>query len=209
MRLRHLLVGVVLLGMFSAGLAVRAYAAAPSLPIPIPEVGVPPFDPQHPQIPPLPYIPIPPQLYGLTGLISPVEPVVCNVSYLGPLAGIVALTAVFNQLPQQPPIPPSFLAPLFGPVTTACVLAAFPTITSCGPDAQITAQLHTIGNSLPNAGDAAGLGTIDPFATVPAPFASVVVELFSIQHAIETYALSGKPSPVNFGDAVSDQLGCS
>ncbi|MEY2467897.1 MAG: hypothetical protein QOF21_595 [Actinomycetota bacterium] len=214
MRLRRTVVGLALVGLIAGGFTARASAdpivpGGPDIPG-VPTIGVPDIDPQNPQIPQLPYVPIPEQAMPLTGLLSPAIPPVCTASYLLPLAGIVALTAVFDQAGiDEPPVPPSFINPLFGPVTTACVAVPFPTISSCGPDAQFTAQLNALGAQLPDAGDALGLGTIAPFDTVPAPFASVVIELMSIQTVIETFALGGAASPVNFADAVSDQLGCS
>jgi len=217
MRLRRTVVGLVLVGLIAGGFTARASAdpivpGGPEVPaVPgAPAIGIPQIDPQNPQIPALPYVPIPEEAMPLTGLLSPAIPPVCMASYLLPLAGIVAMTAVFDQAGvDEPPVPPSFINPLFSPVTTACVSVPFPTISSCGPDAQFTEQLNALGAQLPDAGDALGLGTIAPFDTVPAPFASVVIELMSIQTLVETYALSGAASPVNVADAVSDQLGCS
>ncbi len=186
MRVRRFVVGVLLLGLFSGGLARQAAAEplAPGLPdIPLPGVGVPSIDPNNPQLPSLPFIPIPAEVMPFTGLISPVTPVLCTLSYLAPLAGAVAMTAIFQQLPVQPPVPPSFLSPLFGPVITACVIALFPDFKSCGPDADITAALATVGGSVPDPGVGA-VPAVDPFATVPAPFASIVNEVQSIQNLL-------------------------
>jgi hypothetical protein len=127
----------------------------------------------------------------------------CQASYLGPLAGIVALTALFDAAGVEPPVKPSFLGPLFGPVLTACVLAPFPTVNSCGPDGSITSQLSTLP-PLPAAGP---LPAVDPFASVPAPFASVVVMLKAIQTDVAHYAYADSWSP-KFANRVAKQLGC-
>ena len=205
MGLRRLVVGLLMVATLTCGLAVKAQAqvvpGAPDIPIP----GVPAIDPSNPQIPPLPYVPIPEQLLVVTGLLSPVVPAFCQASYLGPLLSVVALTAVFKTLGVAPPVAPSFLNPLFGPLFTACVLAPNPTYFSCGPDAQITAAVGQVSDAVPSTGPAGPPPR--PFDTIPGPFATVVAALYAVDAFIAN--VSGAPSPLGFGDTVSTQLVCS
>lgn len=221
MRARRLVIGLVLTGLLLGGSALPAtallgiptpppptpgqlQALATSLVPATPTVVPPEVNPDNPQLPNLPFVPIPAGLQPALGILSPTTVITCQVSYLGPLIGIVAVTAIFDAAGVDPPVQPSFLGPVWGPVTTACVLAPFPTYTSCGPDGTISEQLAGLP-ALPGAGP---VPVPDPFSLLPAPFASVVVLLNAIQFDIEHYLYNGAPSP-DFADRVADQLSCT
>jgi hypothetical protein len=168
-----------------------------------PTVVPPTINPDDPQIPYLPYVAIPPGLTTAMGALSPTTVVTCQVAYLGPLVGLVAITAAFDAAGVDPPVKPSFLNPLFGPVTTACVAAPFPQYTSCGPDGQITDAI----NGLP-ALPAAGPVSVDPFSLLPAPFASLVVVIASLDKDVAHYAYSDTIKP-KLSKKVAKQLTCT
>jgi hypothetical protein len=217
MRVRRLIVGLTLVGVVLGGLAPGASAAGgPTVPTPEeiqrdiasiipapPQIGVPDIDPQHPQIPALPYVAIPPGLQPAFGILSPLGVPLCQAGYLGPLAGVVALTAVFAALPQEPPVAPSFISPLFGPVNTLCVLGGFPKYKTCGVDTQINDALKN-GPELPSVG---GI-SVDVFSMVPAPFATVIGVIAAVEVDIQDYVLNGTPPP-DLVQPLVDQIGCS
>jgi hypothetical protein len=201
MRNRRFVVGLVLTGLlFGAGaLPAKAVLGVPAPPTPTPQSvealaktfvparpniilpGVP--DPNHVTFPPVPYVAPPAGAGPALGVLSPTTVLTCQVAYLGPLGGIVLMTVVMDQLGQHP-VAPGFLNPAFSPAVTLCVAAPSPTVSSCGPDGTITDALanHPAVPALPG-----GVPTVDPFATVPAPFASVVVEIGAVQYDVEHY----------------------
>jgi hypothetical protein len=152
-----------------------------------PTVTPPDIDPQNPQIPNLPYVAAPPGLVPVLGALSPTTVVTCQAAYLGPLVGIVAITAAFDAAGVEPPVQPSFINPLFQPVTTACVIAPFPKWTACGPDSDISERIAGLP-ALP----AAGPVSLDPFSLLPTPFASLMVVLASIENDVSHYLYQGK-----------------
>ncbi|MEY2419527.1 MAG: hypothetical protein QOG90_2207 [Actinomycetota bacterium] len=201
MRNRRFVVGLVLTGLLlgAGALPAKALLGVPTPPVPSPgqlqstvkslvpakpTVIVPTVpDPNHLALPILPYVAIPDGARPALGVLSPTAVVTCQVAYLGPLGGIVALSKVMDTLGQHP-VSPSFFSPAFGPVSTICTASAFPTVSSCGPDGTITDALadHPEVPALPG-----GVPTVDPFATVPAPFASLVVEIGAVQYDIAHY----------------------
>jgi len=223
MRVRRFIVGLTLIGAVLSGLATSAFAAeeppaaGPNVPTPAdvqaaikslipapPTIGVPQFDPNDPQLPSLPYVEVPPGLHPALGILSPLGVTVCQAGYLGPLVGVVALTAVFAALPQEPPVAPSFINPLFSPFNTVCVLAPFPKYKTCGADAQINEVLES---GLPDIPSVGGL-SVDVFSMVPAPFATVIGTLAAIQTDIQAYVLNNAAPPDITGPIV-EQVGCS
>ena len=168
-----------------------------------PSVAVPDIDPQNPQLPTLPYVAVPPGLQPLLGVAAPSTVVTCTASYLGPLVGIVAITAAMDAVPADLPIQPSFINPLMSLFTTACVLAPYPEIATCGPDGNIQKQL-TSAPTLPAAGP---VPSVDPFAFVPAPFASVVVIAQAIEKAVDHYLYNDAIKP-KLTNKVAKQLTC-
>ncbi len=221
MRARRLVIGLVLTGLLLGGSALPAKAllGIPTPPPPTPAqlqalatglvpatptIIVPTVDPQNPSLPFLPTVNVPPGLKPATGVLSPTTVITCQAASLGPLVGIVAMTAAFDAAGVEPPVKPGFLSPLFGPFLTACVAAPYATWSACGPDGDITAQLTGLPD-LPAAGPAP---SVDPFASVPAPFASLVNVLGGLQTAIKEYVYGGAPS-LKFGDRVAKQLSCT
>lgn len=221
MRNRRFLIG---LGLTVALLAVGALPARALLGVPTPPVPSPGQlqntvkslvpqqptivmptvpDPNNLQFPVLPYVAVPSGARPALGVLSPTNVVTCQASYLGPLAAIVALSKVMDTVGQHP-LSPSFLSPAFGPVSTICTASAFPTVTSCGPDATITDALgdHPELPSVPG-----GLPSVDPFATVPAPFASLVVEIGAVQYDIEHYVYNDS-TKLPLRNKVYNQLEC-
>ena len=224
MRNRRFVIGLLLTGLLFAGGALPAQAktvigiptppkptvghteklvqsmvpATPAIIVP----GVP--DPNHLELPILPYVAIPPGLRPLLGVLSPTSVVTCQLAYLGPLGAIVALSKVMDTAGQHP-FSPSFLSPAFGPVSTICTAAAFPTVSSCGPDASITQALanHPDVPSVPG-----GLPAVDPFATVPAPFASLVVEIGAVQYDLAHYVYNDTVK-LPLENKLEKQLACS
>ncbi len=155
-------------------------------PIP-PAVGVPDLDPSNPEIPNLPYIQVPVGLNPALGVLGPVGVTSCQAAYLAPLGGVVAMTVLLDKLPDDTlPVQPSFLNPLFSPITTACVLAPFPRWTACKNDAAIQEQSEA----------------------VPAPFASLVVEVDAIQRIVSYYALNRAPLKGDAAAVLAQRLGC-
>jgi hypothetical protein len=218
---RHFVIGLVLTALMFGGGALPARAilgvepppaptpgyvqtlvlsmvpATPSVPTP----SVP--DPNNLQLPQLPYAPVPAGLNPALGIVAPTTVVTCTASYLGPLVGIVALTAALDALPADAPIQPSFINPLFSLTTTACVLAPYPDIATCGPDGNIQSQL-TSAPTLPAAGP---VPSVDPFAFVPAPFASVVVMAQAVEEMVDHYVYQDSINPV-LTNKVAKQLDC-
>ena len=202
MRNRRFLIGLGLTAALLAGGALPAAQAVlgvPTPPVPSPgqvQATVKSLVPQKPtivtpsvpdpnnlQFPILPYVPVPSGLKPALGVLSPTNVVTCQAAYLGPLVAIVALSKVMDTLGQHP-VAPSLISPAFGPVSTVCTASAYPTVASCGPDGTITDALanHPDLPSVPG-----GVPTVDPFASVPAPFASVVVEVGAVQNDVEHY----------------------
>ena len=198
MKIRRFVAGLVLAGAF-VGVAAPAVGAdvVPTAediqqtikdltPQP-PAVGVPSLDPANPQLPNLPYVQVPVALNPALGILAPAGVTTCQAAYLGPLGGAVALTVLLGELPDGTlPIQPSFLAPLTSPLTTACVLAPFPRWTACKNDAAIQEQSEA----------------------VPAPFASLVVEVDAIQRIVSYYALNREPVGRDVAANLSKRLGC-
>lgn len=221
MRVRRFVIGLSLVGLLLGGMATSAHAAAPKvvpnkqdiqrlirdLKVQPPGVAAPTINPDNPNIPPLPFVAIPPGLNPALGVLSPASFVVCQASYLGPLAGVVALTVVIDELPPgKTNIQPSFLGPLFGPVTTACVLAPFPRFTQCKGDAAVLKALAARPDAeIPVPG---GLPTVDPFEFVPAPYATLVVEVDALQKAISYYGLNRQPVPGDPTSRLAKQFAC-
>jgi hypothetical protein len=220
MRARRFVVGLVLSGLLIGGSALPAKAllGVPAPPAPsatqlqtlatslvpaTPTVTPPTVDPNNPSLPYLPYVAVPSGLSAATGVLSPTTVLTCQAAYLGPLMGIVAISALSDAAGVDLPVKPSFLGPLFAPALSACLLAPYPTLTSCGPDGTITDQLATLP-ALPAAGP---LPAVDPFASVPAPFASLVVMLGALQHDVGHYAYADSWSP-KFANKVAAQLAC-
>ena len=223
LRMRRLLVGLTLVGLMLGTMAFKAEAAAPKvipnkqdiqrlvqgLKVQPPAIAPPKLDPKNPNLPPMPYVQIPPALNPALAVLSPAEFVVCQGAYLGPLLGVVALTVLLDQLPtEKVRIQPSFLSPAFGPVSTACVLAPFPWYDQCKQDATIIKAIDAAKpkQDLPSVGP---LPTVDPFANVPAPFASLVVEADAIQNIVSFYGLNRTPVPGDPAGALAKQLSCS
>ena len=170
--------------------------------------GLPKLDPRNPNLPPLPYVVLPPGLSPALAVLSPAEFVVCQGAYLGPLVGVVALTVLLDNLPDdQTRIQPSFINPLFGPVSTACVLAPFPWFDTCTQDTAILDAIEAAKpkEDIPSVGP---IPTVDPFSFVPAPFASLVVEIDAIQNIVSYYALNRTPIPGDPAGTLAKQLGC-
>ncbi|HVT78820.1 MAG TPA: hypothetical protein VHD87_17395, partial [Acidimicrobiales bacterium] len=140
-------------------------------------------NPHNLQLPVLPVVFVPNGLRPALGVLGPTGVVTCQVSYLGPLGLIVVMSKAMDTLGQHPFVP-SLFSPLFSPVTTVCTAAPYPTVSSCGPDGTIT---HTLAKhpDLPTV--PGGLPTVDPFATIPAPFASLVVEVGAVQTDVQHY----------------------
>ncbi len=152
-----------------------------------PSVGVPSIDPKAPQLPNLPYVAVPVALQPLLFVEAPLGVTTCQAAYLGPLGGAVALTVVLDALPDGTlPIQPSFLAPATGPLTTACVLAPFPRWTECKNDKTIAEQA----------------------SQVPAPFASLVVEVDAIQKIVSYYGLNREPFGRDIAGTLAKRLEC-
>lgn len=198
MRLRRFVAGLALTGAVVGAVAPAADAkVVPTVeevrrnidelkPV-APGFSVPSINPQNPQLPVLPYVQVPAGLNPALGVLSPLGVVTCQAAYLGPLAGAVALTAVLDALPDDTlPIQPSFLSPALSPFTTACVLAPFPRWTACKNDAAIQAQSEA----------------------VPAPFASLVVEVDAIQKIVSFYALNRTPLKGDPAAVLATRLGC-
>ena len=139
------------------------------------------FAADAPKAPALPYIEIPREVRPAFNLLSPVGAPMCQVGYLAP----------------------SFLSPLFSPFNTICVLTPLPKYRTCGPDPQI----HQALRRLPEP-PAVGGRTVDVFADVPAPFASVVGTIAAVQFDIENYVPNGAPPP-DITTPLVDQIGCS
>jgi hypothetical protein len=216
------LVGLTLVGLM---LGVTAFKPAPAsagvvpnkqdiqrlvqgLKLAPPAIAPPKLDPKNPNLPPLPYVQVPPALNPALAVLSPAEFVVCQGAYLGPLLGVVALTVLLDQLPtEKVRIQPSFLSPAFGPVSTACVLAPFPWYTACKQDAAINKAIEAAKpkQDLPSVGP---LPTVDPFANVPAPFASLVVEVDAIQNIVSFYGLNRTPIAGDPAGKLATQLAC-
>lgn len=152
-----------------------------------PGVGVPSINPDNPQLPNLPFVTIPTGLNPALAVLAPAGVTTCQGAYLGPLVGAVAMTVVLDQLPDNTvPIQPSFLAPLFSPVTTACVLAPFPRWTECKNDAVIADQAEQ----------------------VPAPFASLVTEVDAVQSIVSFYVMNRAPRKGDPAAMLAERLGC-
>lgn len=218
-RVRRLVIGLGVIGLLVGGFATRAEAAPKAVPskqdiqrlvqdmkLTPPAVGVPKVDPKNPVIPPLPYVQVPRGLNAALGVLSPVSFVVCQGAYLAPLGGVVAMTVLLDSLPTDSiPVQPSFLNPLFSPITTACVLAPFPRFTSCKGDAAVTKVIETASKKeLPSVGAV----SVDPFDFVPAPYASLVVEVDALQKAISYYALNRQPLAGDPTAKLAEQLVC-
>ena len=220
MRMRGAVLGLVVIGLLAGAAPARAILGVPVPPVPSagqaqqtakslvpqpPNVIVPSVpDPNHLMFPPVPYVAPPAGLRPALGVLSPTEVLTCQVAYLGPLAGIVALTVVMEKAGEHP-VPPGFLSPAFSPVVTLCVAADFPKVKSCGPDATITGALanHPDVPALPG-----GVPTVDPFADVPAPFATVVVEVGAVQGDLEHYVYNDSVR-LPLEHKLSKQLECS
>ena len=220
MKTRGILLGVVVTVLLVAG-AVPAQALLGVEPPPVPTPGqlqalaasfvpdapavVPPAtpDPQDPQLPPPPFVNPPAGASPLLAAAGSASVLTCEAAYLGPLLGIVLITSLFDTAGVQPLVKPGFLSPAFSPVTNACVIAPYPSISSFGPDENITQQLA----SLPDAPGAGGVPTVDPFASAPAPFASLVVALLAAQDSVNQYAYGGEPG-VNVAKTVTKRLAC-
>ncbi|MDP1795555.1 MAG: hypothetical protein Q8K63_15565 [Acidimicrobiales bacterium] len=198
MKLRRFVAGFVLAGAVLGALAPAADAkVVPTVediqrniqdlkPVP-PGFAVPTVDPQNPQLPVLPFVQVPAGLNPALYVLGPLGVTTCQAAYLGPLGGAVALTVVLDALPPDTlPIQPSFLAPALSPVTTACVLAPFPRWTACKNDKAIQEQSEA----------------------VPAPFASLVVELDAIQKIVSFYALNRTPLKGDPAAVLATRLGC-
>lgn len=196
--LRRLVAGLLFVGAVLGAVAPTAHAdVVPTakdiqrdikdLQVQPPAIGVPSIDPNNPQLPNLPYVAIPPGLQPLLFVEAPVGVTTCQAAYLGPLGGAVALTVVLDALPDGTlPIQPSFLAPATSPLTTACVLAPFPRWTQCKQDAAIAEQAEQ----------------------VPAPFASLVVEVDAIQKIVSYYALNREPFGRDIAGRLAKQFAC-
>jgi hypothetical protein len=223
MRNRRFVIGLVLSAvLFGAGaVPAKAVLGVPTPPVPSPGqlqqmatsfVPPPPVvivpsvpDPNNLQFPlVIPAAPIPAGARPALGVLSPTTVVTCQVSYLGPLGAAVALSKVMDTAGQHP-VAPGILGPAFGPALTLCTAAPYPTISSCGPDATIQDQLadHPDLPSVPG-----GIPAVDPFASVPAPFASLVVEIGAIQHDVEHYVYFDSTT-LKLQDRVAEQLECS
>jgi hypothetical protein len=210
------------LGMLStaAGAAAPPKATAPKIPTPaelkadlksitpiLPAIGIPKIDPNHLQIPTLPYVQIPPGLAPAFGVLSPTGVTVCQAAYLGPLLGVVALTAGFAALGvKSPPVAPGFLAPAFGPIATLCTLSPFPTYKTCSIDTPINNELKSHLPEIPSLGPTAP--SVDVFADIPAPFASIVTLVNAVQVDIQDFVLNDAPPPDITG-ALASALKCS
>lgn len=152
-----------------------------------PAASVPSIDPANPQLPNLPYVAVPAGLNPALFVLAPAGVTTCQAAYLGPLGGAVALTVLLDELPDNTlPIQPSFLAPATSPLTTACVLAPFPRWTQCDNDAVIAEQA----------------------SQVPAPFASLVVEVDALQKIVSYYALNREPFGRDVAGNLAKRLGC-
>ncbi len=198
MQLRRFVAGLALAGAVLGAMAPAADAKiVPTVkdiqrniqdlkPIP-PGVSTPSINPQSPQLPVLPYVQVPDGLNPALYVLGPLGVTTCQAAYLGPLGGAVALTVVLDALPPDTlPIQPSFLAPALSPITTACVLAPFPRWTACTNDAAIQNQSEA----------------------VPAPFASLVVEIDAIQKIVSYYALNRTPLKGDPAAVLAQRLGC-
>jgi hypothetical protein len=222
MRNRRFVVGLVLsIVLFGAGaLPAKAVLGVPTPPVPSPGqvqqlatsmVPPPPVvivpsvpDPNNLQFPlVLPAVPIPSGARPALGVLSPTTVVTCQASYLGPLVAAVALSSVMDTAGQHP-IAPGFAGPVFGPVLTLCAAAPYPTVSSCGPDATIQDQLANHPD-LPAA--PGGVPAVDPFASVPAPFASLVVMVGAIQYDVEHYVYFDSTA-LKVQHRVANQLEC-
>jgi hypothetical protein len=221
MRKRRFLTGLVATAVIlgAGALPAKAVLGVPAPPVPSPgqlQQQVKSLTPQKPtvvvpgvpnpdnlQFPILPYVAVPPGLRPALGVLSPTNVVTCQGAYLGPLVGIVALSKVMDTVGQHP-IAPSFFSPAFGPVSTVCTASAFPTVSSCGPDGTITDALgdHPELPAVPG-----GVPSVDPFSSVPAPFASVVVEIGAIQNDVEHYVYNDAYR-FNTQKKVATQLEC-
>lgn len=221
MRARRAVIGVFLAALLVGSLAGPA-AALKAPPVPTvadlrkdiksivpkaPSVGVPNVSLQNPQIPALPYVAPPAGLTPALGFLSPANVISCQAAYLGPLGGVVAMTVLLGQLPDGTlPVQPSFLQPLFSPIVTACVLAPYPTVSSCGQDAAITKRLQNL--PVPAIPSVSGVAVPDPFETAPAPFASLVVEVLALQTLVNHYVYDNKPGGLNQGTQLTKTLNC-
>jgi hypothetical protein len=222
MKMRGVLVGFAVCGvLFGAALPAKAVLGVPTPPVPSPGqvqqlatsmIPPPPVvivpsvpDPNNLQFPlVIPAVPIPPGARPALGVLSPTTVVTCQASYLGPLLAAVALSNVMDTLGQHP-VAPGVLGPAFGPVLTLCTAAPYPTVSSCGPDATIQDALAE-HPELPAA--PGGVPAVDPFASVPAPFASLVVVLGALQYDVEHYAYFDTVQ-LGFQKRVAEQLECS
>jgi hypothetical protein len=196
--LRRFVAGLVLVGAVLGLAAPAAHAGVvptakdiqrdiADLKLQPPAVGVPSVDPNNPQLPNLPFVSIPVGLSPALGIVAPAGVTTCQAAYLGPLLGAVGMTVVLDQLPDDTiPVQPSFLTPLFGPVTTTCVLAPFPRWTACTNDKTIADQAEQ----------------------VPAPFASLVVEIDAVQKIASYYALNREPFGRDLAGNHAKRLGC-
>jgi hypothetical protein len=201
MRNRRFVIGLVLTAVLLGASTLPAHAklvTAPPVPSPgqlqktiksfvppVPVIIVPEVpDPNNLHFPlVIPAAPIPPGARPALGVLSPTTFTTCQVSYLGPLGAAVVMSKVMDTLGQHP-VAPGFWTPAFSPVLTICTLAPYPTVESCGPDGTIQDALadHPDVPSVPG-----GLPAVDPFAQVPAPFASLVVEIGAVQYDLEHY----------------------
>jgi hypothetical protein len=223
MRKWRFVIGLVAAGLiFGAGaLPARAVLGVPTPPTPSPgqlqtvaqsfvpptPVIIPPSvpDPNNLHFPlVIPAAPIAPGVRPALGVLSPSAFTTCQVSYLGPLVAAVAMANVMDTLGQHP-VAPGFWTPAFSPVLTVCTLAPYPTVESCGPDGTIQDTLadHPDVPSVPG-----GVPVVDPFAQVPAPFASLVVEIGAVQYDIEHYVYFDS-THLKLQKRVATQLECS
>ncbi len=223
MRIRRIVTGLILSSLLFAGGALPAQAVLgveqPPVPTPgqvealvmsfvpaTPGVPTPGVNPDNPQLPTLPYVAPPSGLVPALGVLSPTTVVTCQVAYLGPLGAVVVMTALLDALPPGTvPVQPSFLSPLFSPVVTACVLAPFPEYTACGPDQQIADALGG-APSAPGV-PVPGVPSVDPFSTLPAPFASAVVIARAAELAVLHYVYNGT-QPNKLTKNIANQMTC-
>ena len=222
MRKWRFVIGLVAAGViFGVGALPARAAIVPTPPVPSPgelqatvKSFVPPRpviivpsvpDPNNLQFPlVIPAVPIPPGARPALGVLSPTTFTTCQASYLSRLLLPIALAKVMDTAGQHP-VPNGFLTPALSPLLTICTLAPYPTVSSCGPDATIQDQLadHPDVPSAP--GD---VPAVDPFAQVPAPFASLVVAIGALQYDLEHYVYSDS-AHLKLQKRVATQLECS
>jgi hypothetical protein len=219
--MRGTVLGLVVVGLLMGAAPAQAVLGVPAPPVPSagelqatakslvpprPVIIVPSVpDPNNLAFPlVIPAAPIPPGARPALGVLSPTTFTTCQVSYLGPLGAAVAMSKVMDTLGQHP-VSPGFLAPAFSPVLTVCTLAPYPTVESCGPDGTIQDALadHPELPAVPG-----GIPAVDPFAQVPAPFASLVVEIGAVQYDLEHYVYFDS-TQLALDHRVAKQLECS